>query len=159
MVTVPGTEPQLRRASTDDAAIITSLVRESYHHYISRMGKEPGPMLEDYVRAIEVDGVWVAECGPEIVGVLVMKISQGRCLMDNVAVHPDWQGRGISRLLIDHAEQYTGEQGFEELQLYTHECMTESYSLYLALGFSEIDRREELGYQRIYMAKQVAMPA
>ena len=38
----------IRRAETGDRAAIESIVREAYAVYIDRIGKPPGPMLDDY---------------------------------------------------------------------------------------------------------------
>jgi len=43
----------------------------------------------------------------------------------------------------------------EVLALYTNEVMTENLSIYEHLGFSEIARRTEDGYRRIYMEKML----
>ena len=50
----------LRLASPSDAAGVASCVCEAYVHYIERIGKQPGPMLEDYVRVISDAIVHVA---------------------------------------------------------------------------------------------------
>jgi hypothetical protein len=41
-------DPMIRPARADDLGAIESIVREAYGHYRARLGKEPGPMLDDY---------------------------------------------------------------------------------------------------------------
>ena len=38
----------LRPARPSDPAAVAACVCEAYVHYIERIGKQPGPMLEDY---------------------------------------------------------------------------------------------------------------
>ena len=42
----------IRCARPEDADAIRQLVLDAYDHYIARMGKPPGPMLDDYDRRI-----------------------------------------------------------------------------------------------------------
>ena len=48
------------------------------------------------------------------------------------------------------------KQGLTDLDLYTHESMTENIGLYEYLGYIETDRRTEKGYRRVYMRKNLA---
>src|SRR6185312_9837699 len=45
----------IRRAEPEDRAAIESIVRAAYAVYIPRIGKPPGPMLDDYA-ALIADG-------------------------------------------------------------------------------------------------------
>ena len=131
-------------------------VRDSYQHYVGRMGKEPGPMLDDYKARINNDEAYVIRENENIAGVLVLIVDEKRCLLDNVAVSNEYQGRGLGKKLVRFAEQRAIELGYQQIQLYTHEVMTENVEIYKKLGY-EISRRvTEKGYDRIYMEKQLA---
>ena len=80
-------------------------------------------------------------------------------LLDNVAVHPDFQGQGLGHRLIDLAETEARAEGYAHLDLYTHEHMPENIELYLSLGYIETQRISEDGYERVYMRKALAQPA
>ena len=41
-------EPQIRVATAADVPAIEEIVNEAYRHYVARIGKPPGPMLDDY---------------------------------------------------------------------------------------------------------------
>ena len=41
-------ELRIRAATAADVPAIADIVDQAYRHYIARMGKPPGPMLEDY---------------------------------------------------------------------------------------------------------------
>ncbi len=125
----------------------------AYRPYIARIGKPPGPMLADYADVIAWYRVFVAEDEARIVGLVVLVTEGEHALLDNVAVHPDMQGRGLGRRLIAFAEDEARRLGFGSIELYTHELMTENQALYARLGYREFDRRTEDGYPRVYMRK------
>jgi hypothetical protein len=41
--------------------MVASIVQQAYRHYIPRMGKPPGPMLDDYTVRVREGAVWVIE--------------------------------------------------------------------------------------------------
>ena len=41
----------IRIARHHDAPVVRDVVHAAYAHYIARIGKPPGPMLDDYARA------------------------------------------------------------------------------------------------------------
>ena len=144
---------EVRPAKPGDVESIQSCVRQAYEKYVERIGKPPGPMVDDYEARIRNDHVWVVSRADEIVGVLVLIVSPDRCLLDNVAVRPACSGHGIGRLLVSLAESKAKEMGYGEIVLYTHEKMAENVVIYERWGYSIFDRIEEKGFQRIYMQK------
>ena len=146
----------IRQALPDDAEAVAACVGAAYRHYIERIGKPPGPMLEDYAQVIRQRQVAVAEIDGAIVGVLVLAVTEeGQCL-ENVAVDPAFHGRGIGRALLERAEAEARRRGFAAIYLYTHEKTTENQALYSKIGYVEYDRRVEKGYSRVYMRKRLA---
>lgn len=140
-----------------DAPVVAVCVAAAYGMYVARIGKPPGPMLDDDAAVIANHWVFVlTEAGAEagaVVGALVLIPQADGLLLDNVAVHPDHQGRGLGRRLIDFAEAEALRRGHAALDLYTHEAMTENIAMYRALGYAKTGRRIELGYPRVYMRK------
>lgn len=145
--------PGIRTAQPSDAVAVKRCVEAAYQHYIARMGKPPGPMLDDYANVIQQHGVFVVEENGEIVGVLVLIQTESGMILDNVAVHPEHQGEGLGRRLLELAESETRSQGYAYLDLYTHECMTENIEMYKRIGYVETERKSEHGYGRVYMKK------
>lgn len=43
----------IRKANLFDASAIQKCVDAAYGHYITRIGKPPGPMLDDYTEVIQ----------------------------------------------------------------------------------------------------------
>jgi N-acetylglutamate synthase-like GNAT family acetyltransferase len=146
----------IRLARTDDVAAVTAVVNDAYSVYVTRNGKIPGPMRDDYARLIGEQRVHVLEDGGEIIGLVVLIPEQHAMLLDNVAVSPPLQGRGFGVQLIAFAEARARELGFATIRLYTQDVMTENLALYARLGFVETHRAEELGLNRIYMSKALA---
>ena len=63
----------IRPARPEDADAVRRLVQDAYGHHVARMGKPPGPMLDDYVRRIADGQAWVLEDAGELAGVLVLE--------------------------------------------------------------------------------------
>ena len=145
----------VRAARPEDAAAIRDLVRASYARYIERIGKEPAPMLEDYAALIGAGEVWVSVEGKEVFGVLVMRPAGDHLFVDNVAVAPDHQGKGLGRELMTFAEARVRKDGLPEIRLYTNEKMHENVAVYAKLGFEETGRRLDGGYRHVFMRKRL----
>ena len=133
--------------------MVRDLVRMAYSKYVERIGKEPAPMLEDYDALIRAGEVWVWDEGGEVLGVLVMRPADDHLFVDNVAVAPRHQGRGLGRELLAFAEERAEREGLPEVRLYTNEKMHENLAVYARLGFEETGRRLDGGYQRVFMRK------
>jgi ribosomal protein S18 acetylase RimI-like enzyme len=146
-------EKSVRPAQPEEAAAVGDLVRASYSKYVERIGREPAPMLEDYAALVRAGEVWVLAEGGEVLGVLVMRPAEDHLFVDNVAVAPGHQGRGLGRELVAFAEARARRDGLPEVRLYTNEKMQENLAVYARLGFEETSRRLDGGYQRVFMRK------
>lgn len=112
-------------------------------------------MTADYEALIGRREVWVASEDDTLAGVLVLRAGPDSVLLENVAVTPAKQGRGVGQALLAFAEQHARDLGLHEIVLYTNELMTENLRLYPRLGYVETDRRVEDGYSRVYFRKLV----
>src|SRR4051812_24649884 len=110
----------IRRATAIDSESVRLVVEAAYRQFIPRIGKPPGPMLDDYPKRIAEGQAWILEDGGEIVGVLVLEQGPLGFLLDNIAVLPDRQGKGFGRALMEFAETEAHRRGFREIHLYTH---------------------------------------
>lgn len=132
---------------------IFECVNMAYSVYIERMGKKPAPLLSDYSKLIEENVVYIVTDSEKFMGLIVFFPKGNSLLIENVAVHPDFQGRGIGRELIEFAINFARKAGLQEVNLYTNELMTENIRYYHRLGFVEVGRRLEGGYRRVYFVK------
>ena len=147
---------ETRRAAVQDVSAVTDCVCQAFIHYIPRIGKQPGPMLDDYQTLVEQGAVWVAVKQADILGVLVLsETGEGFCI-ETIAVRPNAQGLGIGRQLLTHAEILAKQSGYSSLYLSTHRLMDESQSVYAHVGYVEFDRRTVKGYDRIFVRKQLS---
>jgi ribosomal protein S18 acetylase RimI-like enzyme len=143
----------IRPARADEADAVRDVVHEAYRHYIARIGKPPGPMLDDYAQRIADGQTWVLEDAGGIAGILVLEETAEGLLLDNIAVAPEQQGKGVGRALLEFAEAEARRREFTAIYLYTHELMTENLSLYSRIGYVETYRITEKGFDRVYMRK------
>lgn len=141
----------LRQATEADLPSIQGVIAAAYDKYLSRMDKPPAPLLRDYRPAIERGTIWVA--GKPVTGLISLSQVDDTILIENVAVHPDQQGRGLGRRLMEFAEDHARKRQVRRLALYTNEVMTENQEIYAHLGYQVSSRRTENGYRRIYMEK------
>jgi ribosomal protein S18 acetylase RimI-like enzyme len=146
----------VRTARPEDTAVIGDLVQASYSKYAERIGKEPAPMLEDYAALIEACEVWVLVEGEEVLGVLVMRPAEDYLFVDNIAVAPECQGRGLGRELVAFAEEKAKAYDLPEIRLYTNEKMPENIAVYGRLGFEVTECKLDGGYRRVFMRKRLA---
>jgi len=130
-------------------------VQRAYDHYVPRIGLRPAPMDADYEAIVRAGRAWVAETEGAVAGVLVLEALEDHLLIENVAVDPHLQGRGVGRALLAFAEARAAELGLPELRLYTHVKMTENQALYARLGYREVERRAEKGFARVFMSKRI----
>jgi len=151
----PKDEIRIRSAETADVPAVEQIVHDAYQHYIARMGRPPGPMLDDYAARVSECVVWVIEEAGTIVGILVLFPQSDHLLLDNIAVNPSHQHLGFGRQLLEFAEAEALRQGYGEIRLYTHQTMTENQRLYAAIGYEETGRGTEAGYERVFMRKRL----
>ena len=133
-------ELPLRRARAEDAAAVADLVNRAYAKYVARIGRPPAPMLDDYPDVIRQHDVWITEEGGTMVAVLVLIPEKDILLIDNIAVDPSYQGRGLGRRLMAFGESEARRQGLSSLRLITNEKMTENIAFYARLGYRENGR-------------------
>jgi ribosomal protein S18 acetylase RimI-like enzyme len=142
-----------------DRAAVEAVVHAAYAPYVERIGKAPGPMLDDYEKRIAEGSVSVLEGADGVISAIIVLLPHGdHMLLDNIAVRPEAQGQGLGRRLVAFGESEARRRGFAELRLYTHQKMTENIALYRRLGFVETGRGREDGYDRVFMAKRLAPP-
>ena len=145
--------PDLRRAVAADLPAIRALIEAAYARYLTRMDKPPAPMLRDYGPSVEEGTTWVV--GSPVAAVLTLYPRADHLYVENVAVDPGAQGRGLGRALLEFAEREALACGLHRMALVTHEVMTENQAIYAKLGYTEVGRRAEDGYSRVYLEKRL----
>jgi SAM-dependent methyltransferase len=147
----PALPAKLRQATQADLPAIQAIISAAYDKYLTRMDRPPAPVVRDYGPAIEAGEIWVA--GSPIVGLISLIEADDVLLIENVAVHPDRQGTGLGRRLMEFAEHQAERRQIRRLALYTNEVMTENLALYAHLGYHVTGRATEDGYRRVFLEK------
>ena len=145
----------LRRAGPDDAGSIARLVHRAYSKWIPLIGREPKPMKADYQRAVLDHEVWVLDGERGVIAVLELVPAHDHVLVENVAVEPAVQGRGIGRRLMAYAEAEARSLGVGEVRLFTNERFADDLRFYERLGYEEFDRRPYMDSTLVFLAKRV----
>lgn len=151
-----GVVVSLRPAEPTDAAAIRDIVRAAYAKWVPVIGREPLPMRADYDKAVAEHQFDLAVEGNQIVGMIETIPAEDHLWIENVCVAPQAQGRGIGRLLLEHAERKAIEAGRPELRLLTNGAFEANVSLYKRHGYA-IDREESfMNGMTVYMSKRLA---
>jgi ribosomal protein S18 acetylase RimI-like enzyme len=133
----------LRRAESGDAAAVRELTRLAYAKWVPLIGREPKPMQADYADAVREHRIDLLHVDGELAALIETIDEPDHLLVENIAVSPDFQRRGLGRKLMAHAEQLASSLGYREIRLYTNKLFAESVQLYLKLGY-QVDREETI---------------
>ena len=109
----------LRRAVVSDAKAVLALTRIAYSESVPLVGREPKPMTANYERAVAEHIIDLWEENEELLALIEMIPEANFLLIENIAVRPDQQGRGIGKRLLYHAEQLAFSMSFDNVQLYS----------------------------------------
>ena len=116
-------------------------------------------MVADFAAQIANGSVFVAEQANDSIGGFIVFFSQREHMfLENVAVHTAAAGQGLGKALISYCEDSATAAGLGSVELYTNEKMTTNLTMYPHLGYTEFDRREEAGFNRVYFRKHVSLP-
>jgi GNAT superfamily N-acetyltransferase len=145
----------VRPADEADIDPLRMIATAAYRHYVDRIGRAPAPMTADYARAVRSGQAWVAADRGEIVGLAILIARPGHLLLENVAVLPAAQGRGVGSRLLALAEDQARSLNLSEIRLYTNEAMTENLAYYPQHGYMETHRAEHGGFRRVFFRKRL----
>lgn len=145
-----------RRAGAKDVPAIRDLVRTAYAKWMPLIGREPVPMAADYKAALKYHRFDLLEQDGRLIALIETIDKADHVLIENVAVHPHHQGKGLGRRLIDQAESLAAQKGYNYVRLYTNQKFTDNLDLYARLGYA-IDREESFqGGICVHMIKRLA---
>ncbi len=148
----------IRRATPQDASLVRQLTRAAYAKWVPILGREPLPMVADYDRAVRDHHIDLLYDGGELVALIECIPHPDHLFIENLAIAPGHQGRGLGRLLLTHAQCAAQTAGLAQLRLLTNQAMTGNVRFYLSAGFT-LDRTEPFrGGTTVYMSQPVAPP-
>jgi ribosomal protein S18 acetylase RimI-like enzyme len=146
----------IRPASGADVPVLREIAMAAYERYVPIIGRAPAPMTADYATAVQAGQAWLAAgADGAALGLIVLIRHPGFLLLENVAVAPAAQGRGVGARLLAFAEEQARALGLAEIRLYTNEAMTANLAYYPRHGYTETHRAQEDGFRRVFFAKQL----
>ena len=144
---------EIRQAVEADEPWVSACVDAAYSCYVELIGKKPAPMLDDYKTLINNEVVYVATVDDLLVGLIVFWPNEDHLYVDNIAVLPEEQGKGVGSALLGFAELQAQRAGLSEIRLYTNAKMVENIQYYPRKGFRETHRAFDAGYLRVYFSR------
>lgn len=146
----------IRAALKGDEADIRVCAESAYARYVAAIGRKPAPMIADFASQIAAGKIYVAtDTEGHFQGFIVFFPEEDHMLLENVAVLPAAAGRGTGKSLIRFCEDEARRLGLAAVRLYTNEKMTDNLLIYPRIGYVEIDRRSEDGFNRVYFEKHL----
>ncbi len=146
----------IREAIPSDSVSITNCMRESFKKYVPLIGKEPEPMILNYDEVIRNEFVYVMEVKDtaELIGAIVLANGDKDFMwLDILGIYDKFQNFGYGKKLIKYGESVMREKGFKESRVFTNVKFANTIAIYKHLGYVEYDRREDRGYDRVFLKK------
>jgi ribosomal protein S18 acetylase RimI-like enzyme len=97
----------------------------------------------------------LAETDGSLVGMGGLKVDGSTGEMFRLRVHPDHQGRGVGRKLVEALEEAARERGVETLYAETARRQTAAVSFYPALGYEQHDTDTQDEYELVTFRKDL----
>ncbi|WP_430504899.1 GNAT family N-acetyltransferase [Haloparvum sp. PAK95] len=157
---MPGTDVEIREATSDDAERLAGVYRSAYAHNrkIGFPASAESATRSEVVEWITAHTVFVAVAESAVVGgVRLTEPEPARGKISRFGVHEDWKGRGIGGELLAHVEEVCRNRGYDSVRLTTpgdHPFLPGFYRSrgYEKTGDYPLDYRD---YDEIVMAKQL----
>ena len=128
---------KIRKATIEDAESVMTVINLAY--LVENGDSGAAFMIEGLVRFYTIDDVKkaigmlsLAELRGKIVGVIGIKPDEEKAFIGPLAVHPSYQGRGISKRLLDLAEDQ-----FEVTVVGIFSCVEILIKMYERRGYSK----------------------
>lgn len=162
----PATPPRAGSVNLDESRSTPSLdgcvaaiglcVERAYNKYVPSLEPRQAPMTAYHRRAVIQHQVWGAIDSGTCVGVLELNPGDGHMLIENIAVDPKAQRKGLGRRLMTLAEQKARRQGCAEVHLHTNESYPENIAFYRGQGHVKAWDEPYIGSTLVLMRKPIA---
>ncbi|MGB1250595.1 MAG: ribosomal protein S18-alanine N-acetyltransferase [Candidatus Promineifilaceae bacterium] len=128
---------QFRPMTADDLDAVLAIETAVYHSPFSKSG-----YLKELQNDVATYQVLVGGNSAEIVGYVGHWLVLDECSISMVAVHPNWQGRGLGRRLMVKALTDSASVGATFATLEVRDGNLPAIHLYESLGFEIVGRRK-----------------
>ena len=149
------------RAVPEDAVSIRLVIRAAMVKYLkdSHIAGTLDSMqenVEDLLRYIRQDAVFVARFGGNIVGTVRISVeSEGHAYLSRFAVLPGSQSLGIGSKLFSAATAYMKDEGIRYVRLHTALTNHPLVKFYEKKGFRLMEQSSDRGYPRGLFVKEM----
>jgi N-acetylglutamate synthase-like GNAT family acetyltransferase len=132
-----------RRAGEHDAETVRALTHAAYAKWVPVIGRRPKPMNADYEHAVQAHVIELAYLDGELAGLIELIPAADHLLLENLAVAPAHQHKGLGRRLIARVEATARARGLPMVRLYTNKAFTTNLAFYQKLGYT-LEREEPI---------------
>jgi GNAT superfamily N-acetyltransferase len=112
-------------------------------------------MTTDFVAAIERHRIDLFFLEGTLVALIEMVPNEDHLLIENVAISPASQRKGLGRKLIAHAEGIAADLGHTEVRLYTNTSFCGNIRFYQNLGYRIYREETWAGGRVVHFIKQL----
>jgi GNAT superfamily N-acetyltransferase len=146
---------EIERAAPGDRPRAYAIVSEYYQAVDVAVREDSEAFSREYFGP--GTGVWLALAAGLPVGCIALRKlpSSGCAEIKRMYVRPDWRGRGISQKLLEAAERFAGESGYQWIYLDTTDGMAAAVRLYERNGYRRCGRYNQNPQATIFMCKQL----
>ncbi len=152
-------ELDFRRAGENDAETVRALTHAAYAKWVPVIGRRPKPMNTDYEHAVRAHVIELAYEDGVLVGVIELIAASDHLLLENLAVAPAHQRKGLGRRLTARIEALARGLGLKQVRLYTNKAFDSNLAFYQKLGYT-LEREEPIkgGGFLVHFVKTVKQP-
>jgi ribosomal protein S18 acetylase RimI-like enzyme len=148
-----------RRAGENDAETVRTLTHAAYAKWVPIIGRRPKPMNVDYEQAVQTHVIELAYEDGTLVGLLEIVPAVDHLLLENIAVAPAHQRKGLGHRLMARVEALARARGLAKVRLYTNKAFTTNLEFYQKLGYAiEAEEPIKSGGFLVHFAKVVEAP-
>lgn len=144
-----------RPARPEDAEAIRQLVRAAYARWVPVLGREPRPMQADYTAAVLGHEFALVEEGGALVALIEMEARADHLWIENIAVAPAQQGKGLGHRLLALADARAGALALAEIRMLTNGKMAANRRLYARCSYEETLEEPFLDGTVVYLRKRL----
>jgi N-acetylglutamate synthase-like GNAT family acetyltransferase len=148
-----------RRAGSEDAETVRALTLAAYAKWVPVIGRRPRPMNADYDHAVNTHIVELAYLEGELAGAIELIPAPDHLLLENIAVAPAQQRKGIGHRLMARVEALARARQVSMVRLYTNKAFASNLAFYQKLGYT-LEREEPIkgGGFLVHFAKTLKAP-
>lgn len=121
-----------QKMTANDVNAVTEIEQLAHYHPWSKN------LIRDAVTSYQS---WLVFTDQVLAGYGMIKIIADEAELLNIAIHPNFQGKGLGKALLQHLIVEAQQQGAKECFLEVRESNLTAYQLYESFGFNETGRR------------------